>query len=150
MNTELMFSSKTDNWATPIDFFLKVEAEFWPFDLDPCADNENHKAPKYFTKEDNGLAQEWRGRIFCNPPYWRGLKDWVRKCSEERERGSYINLPADTRKDRHELLPQLYLQQARSRNTIYQMTAEILRSYKLRTFPLYACNFSIVCPLLNT
>ena len=60
MNSELMFSSKTDQWATPQDFFDRLNEEFH-FTLDPCADDQNHKCEKYFTKEDNGLLQDWRG-----------------------------------------------------------------------------------------
>ena len=39
MNTELMFSSDTDNWATPQEFFDAVASEF-DFDLDVCADKK--------------------------------------------------------------------------------------------------------------
>ena len=40
MNTNLMFSSKTDLWSTPQDFFDKLNEEF-NFDLDPCSTHEN-------------------------------------------------------------------------------------------------------------
>jgi len=60
MNTEVMFSSKSDNWATPADFFRALDAEFH-FTVDVCASKENAKCPAYFTKEQDGLAQEWRG-----------------------------------------------------------------------------------------
>ena len=39
MNTGVMFSSKSMNWATPQDFFDKLNSEFH-FTLDPCADSE--------------------------------------------------------------------------------------------------------------
>ncbi len=39
-----MMSSKTPEWATPSDFFLKCAEEFGPFDLDPCATPQNAKA----------------------------------------------------------------------------------------------------------
>lgn len=78
-----LFSSTTDQWATPQDFFDKLDAEFH-FSLDPCASEENAKCKKYFTEEDNGLIQNWGGqRVFCNPPYGREISKWVRKCSEE-------------------------------------------------------------------
>ena len=84
MNTEVMFSSKTDKWATPQDFFEKLNDEFH-FTLDPCADEFNHKCEKYFTKEQDGLVQSWEGEtVFCNPPY--GNKEtglWTKKCYEE-------------------------------------------------------------------
>lgn len=83
MNTGVMFSSKSMNWATPQDFFDKLNSEFH-FTLDPCADSENHKCATYYTERENGLAQCWGGQtVFCNPPYGRAIKDWVKKCSEE-------------------------------------------------------------------
>ena len=60
MNNELMFSSKTDNWATPQDFYNELDREF-SFDLDPCSSDENHKCKKYYTREDDGLSQNWGG-----------------------------------------------------------------------------------------
>ena len=60
MNTDVMFSSKTDNWATPQEFFDDLNREF-DFTLDPCADSQNHKCPKFYTRQQNGLAQDWGG-----------------------------------------------------------------------------------------
>lgn len=83
MKTEVMFSSQTDQWATPQAFFDKLNEEFH-FTLDPCADEFNHKCEKYFTKEDDGLLQDWGGEIvFCNPPYGREIGKWVQKCFTE-------------------------------------------------------------------
>lgn len=83
MNTDLMFSSKSDLWSTPMDFYNKLNKEF-NFTLDPCCNEENKKCEKYFTKEENGLLQDWGGEIvFCNPPYGRELKKWVKKAYEE-------------------------------------------------------------------
>ncbi len=82
-NLKVHFSSKTDMWATPQDFFDKLNEDF-SFTLDPCATSENAKCDKFFTEEDNGLVQNWGGEcVFCNPPYGRVLKDWVEKCSNE-------------------------------------------------------------------
>jgi len=60
MNTEVMFSSATDLWATPQSFFDQLNAEFH-FNLDPCATPENAKCRKFFTKEIDGLRQNWGG-----------------------------------------------------------------------------------------
>ena len=77
-----MFSSKSDMWATPQNFFDELNKEF-NFTLDPCASHENAKCEKYFTEGDNGLIQDWSNNIvFCNPPY-SIIKDWVKKCYEE-------------------------------------------------------------------
>lgn len=96
MNTELMFSSKTDLWATPQDFFNKLNNEFW-FTLDPCSTEDNHKCDKYFTKEQDGLKQSRDNEIvYCNPPYGRELKKWVKKWSEIKKGITVMLLPART------------------------------------------------------
>lgn len=83
MNTDLMFSSKTDLWSTPQDFFDKLNKEF-NFNLDPCSTHENAKCEKHYTIEDDGLKQNWEGNsVFCNPPYGKDISSWVEKCSEE-------------------------------------------------------------------
>lgn len=78
MNTEVMFSSKTDMWATPQDFFDKLNEEFY-FTVDVCAIPENAKCEKFFTPEIDGLKQEWTGVCWCNPPYGREIGKWVEK-----------------------------------------------------------------------
>lgn len=60
MNKELMFSSKTDLWSTPQDFFNKLDEEF-NFNLDPCSTHENAKCSKHFTIVEDGLKQNWGG-----------------------------------------------------------------------------------------
>ena len=75
------FSSATDLHATPQDFFDKLNAEF-NFDLDVCATADNAKCKRYFTKDDNGLAQDWGGVVWMNPPYGRTIIDWMRKAHE--------------------------------------------------------------------
>lgn len=83
MNTKVVFSSQTDEWATPQSLFDELNTEFH-FDLDPCATNENHKCAKYYTKADDGLTKNWGGwSVFCNPPYGRQIGKWVRKAYEE-------------------------------------------------------------------
>lgn len=75
------FSSQTVEWSTPQDVFDGLDAEFG-FDLDPCATAENAKCERYFTRQEDGLAQTWTGRVFCNPPYGRTLGAWMRKAWE--------------------------------------------------------------------
>ena len=60
MNRDLMFSSKTGMWATPQDFFDKLDEEFH-FGIDVCATPENAKCSNFFTEKDNGLLQNWGG-----------------------------------------------------------------------------------------
>lgn len=84
MNNKVLFSTGKTEWATPQDFFDKLNEEFH-FDLDPCATDENHKCDTYFTKQEDGLKQKWGGySVFCNPPYGRNETGiWVKKCAEE-------------------------------------------------------------------
>lgn len=88
MNTKVHFSSATDNWATPQKFFAECELEFGKFDLDPCATAENAKAPRFFTKDENGLDKTWFGRVWMNPPYGRTIGDWMRKAYQEAKNGN--------------------------------------------------------------
>ena len=78
---DVMFSSKTDLWETPQQLFDELNAEF-NFTLDVCANDENHKCERYYTKETNGLSQPWYGNVWCNPPYGREIGEWVKKAYE--------------------------------------------------------------------
>ena len=78
MNTNLMFSSKTDLWSTPQDLFDKYNA-IYHFETDVCALHENAKCKRFFTPEMDGLKQEWTGVCWCNPPYGRQIGMWVEK-----------------------------------------------------------------------
>ena len=90
MNTAVMFSSTTNEWATPQEFFDKLNEEF-NFTLDPCATPQNAKCKKFYTIKEDGLKQNWQGEtVFCNPPYGRAIKDWVRKCYEESKKPNTI------------------------------------------------------------
>lgn len=61
MNTNLMFSSATDQWATPQDFFDRLNEEFH-FTLDVAADKTNHKCERYYDEQIDGLSQPWHLR----------------------------------------------------------------------------------------
>lgn len=78
MNKEVMFSSKSDMWETPQYLFDELDKEFH-FTLDVCATPENAKCSNYYTKEQDGLAQPWKGVVWCNPPYGRQISQWVRR-----------------------------------------------------------------------
>ena len=87
MNTELMFSSQTDKWNTPLDLYNFLNAEF-NFELDPCpAEGIN-----------NGLLIPWNKTTYINPPYGRGIGKWVEKGYESSLNGftMVMLLPART------------------------------------------------------
>lgn len=71
----------TVEWYTPPYI---IEALGNDFDLDPAAPKrEWYTARKCFTKEDDGLAQDWKGFVFLNPPYSNPtIKLFMKKLSE--------------------------------------------------------------------
>ena len=78
-------------------FFDKLDAEFH-FDLDVCAIPENAKCANYYSPDQDGLSQEWKGVCWCNPPYGRKIGDWVKKADESTLDGAVVVmlLPART------------------------------------------------------
>ena len=84
------FSSKTDQWATPIDLFQRLD-RVWNFDLDVCADESNAKADRYFTRADDGLSQDWAPSVcWMNPPYGREIGEWMKKAHDESLKGATV------------------------------------------------------------
>jgi len=75
------FSSKTGSWRTPQELFDRLNKNH-NFTIDVCATPTNTKCKKFYTKKDNGLAQEWSGVCFLNPPYGREIKHWIQKAYE--------------------------------------------------------------------
>lgn len=97
---KVLYSSKNQNCCTPQAFFDKLNAEF-NFVLDAAATDKSAKCRLYFTLEKNGLMQDWNcdGAVFCNPPYGREIKMWVKKAYEESIRSKYpivLLVPART------------------------------------------------------
>ena len=107
MKNDVMFSSKSDEWATPQDVFNQLNAEF-RFDVDLAATAENAKVPSFYTEEMDSLSISWscdtmrRDGPECgwlNPPYSRGLcAKFIAKAAEERRQGfmTVMLLPART------------------------------------------------------
>ncbi len=98
MNTNAMFSSKSDEWATPQELFDSLDLEFGPFNLDVCATKDNAKCMMYYTREMDGLRYPWSGICWMNPPYGREILKWVKKAYDEAHAGSVVVclLPART------------------------------------------------------
>lgn len=96
-----LFSSATDEWETPQDLFDELDREF-SFNLDVCATHNNAKCIWFFTRQDDGLKQDWTGTwtgaCWMNPPYGRKIINWVKKAYEESLQGSTVVclLPART------------------------------------------------------
>lgn len=71
----------TDEWYTPKELI----DSFGKFDLDPCAPVNPlwETATVMYNINDDGLKQEWKGRVWLNPPYSMPyLELFVKKLSE--------------------------------------------------------------------
>ncbi len=77
-----LFSSLTCEWATPKALYEQLAEEFGPFDLDPC--------PFGYSDWVSGLALEWVGRVFVNPPYGRKIGQWIQKAYESSLTGALV------------------------------------------------------------
>ncbi len=86
----------TDRWETPQELFLELDREF-SFELDVCALPENAKCRNYYSPEDDGLSQPWKGTCWMNPPY-NALGRWVAKAARSADEGATVVslLPAAT------------------------------------------------------
>ena len=94
-----MFTSDKNYWETPQEFFELLNTEL-NFTLDPCSSHANAKCEKHYTVEEDGLSQDWSGEVvFCNPPHGRAIGDWVKKSSEEAEKGATVVLLIPARTD---------------------------------------------------
>lgn len=69
-----------DEWLTPPEI-IKSLGEF---DLDPCSPINRpwNTAKKHFNINNDGLSQNWEGRVFCNPPYGLEASKWLSKLAE--------------------------------------------------------------------
>lgn len=101
-----LMSSDSSEWYTTPDIIQAVIAVMGAIDLDPCSnshDNPNVPAAQHYTKEDDGLAQEWRGRLYVNPPFGNDIPHWVDKLVYEylEKRTTQAILLAPARTDTH-------------------------------------------------
>lgn len=90
--------SKKHDWETPRHIYDKLHKEFI-FTLDAAASAKNAKCKKYFTLQDNALCQRWIGTVWCNPPYGRAIKDFVKKAYQESKMGAIVVMLIPSRTD---------------------------------------------------
>lgn len=88
---------EVDDRGTHPDYFGPWNERFGGFTLDVAAAPHNTKCERFYTREDDGLAQSWAGeRVWCNPPY-SNLHAWVSKAWAEwpKTHGIVMLLPAN-------------------------------------------------------
>ena len=86
-----MFSSRSVEHYTPEGIVDSVVDCLGAIDLDPCshdAERSHIPAAKHFVLADDGLTQDWWGRVYMNPPYGREIGTWVAKLVESYEAGA--------------------------------------------------------------
>ena len=84
-----LFSSERQSWETPPELFALLDKEF-KFGLDACARADNTLCKRFISPEENALSDTciWskysKGKsVWMNPPYGRGISDWIAKARIE-------------------------------------------------------------------
>ncbi|HEB09833.1 MAG TPA: hypothetical protein ENI06_01310 [Spirochaetales bacterium] len=81
-----------DEWYTPLEYIEAAREVMGDIDLDPATSEfgQNRiKAKKHYTIENNGLDEEWQGRVWLNPPYSQPNIDiFIKKISKEYKAGN--------------------------------------------------------------
>jgi len=81
----------TDIWGTPKWVLDLARSVMGDIDLDPCTQGSNPtQATRFFTEQDNGLIQPWRGRVWMNPPYNKPLP-WIKRLVEFYQSGDVVS-----------------------------------------------------------
>lgn len=90
------FMSENPAWQTPPEIFEPLHRIF-RFTIDVAATPENALLPRFYTPEQDGLRQDWSGeRVWCNPPYGRGMERWVEKLASGEAEFACGFIPART------------------------------------------------------
>ena len=94
--------AQRQDWETPQALFDQLHREFH-FTLDVCASKENAKCRSFYIRDALSLpwnhhpGKDWSGWWWCNPPYGRGLDQWITKGVSERRGVMLVPARTDTR-----------------------------------------------------
>ncbi len=83
-----------DEWLTPPEI-LKALGDFY---MDPCSPITRpwRTAAVHYTINQNGLICGWYGRVWCNPPYGRGVGLWLDRCAKHKNATALIFARTET------------------------------------------------------
>jgi hypothetical protein len=70
--------AESTTWLTPL-WLVRALGEF---DLDPCGFEGHQTARRLIVLPEDGLAAEWAGRVWLNPPYGKEAPRWLAKLKE--------------------------------------------------------------------
>lgn len=95
-----LFTSNSDTWTTPPEFFAELHKEF-NFTLDAAALRSSAVVPNYLGPDHDllwrrdALTCEWDGAsgggaIWLNPPYGKAISGFMKKANEEHQKGANI------------------------------------------------------------
>lgn len=90
-NQKLHFSSNSEEWYSPQKIISPTLKLLGSIDIDPCSnstESPNVPAKRHFTINENGLHQEWRGKVYMNPPYGSVIQEWIEKLIHQFEKGN--------------------------------------------------------------
>jgi phage N-6-adenine-methyltransferase len=76
-----------NEWYTPVKYIEAARKVLGVIELDPASSSVAQatvKAERFFTRKDNGLKQEWFGRVWLNPPYTQPeIWEFCKKLTDE-------------------------------------------------------------------
>jgi phage N-6-adenine-methyltransferase len=81
---------------TPPDIWQMLTQEF-DFTVDVCASDDNHLLPRYYTRETDGLKQDWSGEVaYIHPMFDGKINKFVQKAAQTPSFTGVFFIPAAT------------------------------------------------------